>query len=101
MKSIILFLLNDNYEYLSEDPTKQYTTSLNAHIKKSKNVLDDETRRRIKLMKLSAAKFTGLPKIHKQDIAIRPLVHFTTAPGFKTAKILYKIIRPCIHLKQP
>ena len=39
----------------------------------------------------SAPKFTELPKIHKKDIPIGPLVNFTTAPGFKTSKILYKI----------
>ena len=43
--------------------------------------------------------FTGLPKIHKCNIPIRPLVNFTTAPGFRTAKNLVKVIRDSIDIK--
>ena len=83
------FISFDNYVALPKDPTKEYNTSLNAQIEKSKNLLDCKLRRCIKPMKPSAPKFTGLPKILQQDIPIRPLVNLTTAPRFKTAKILY------------
>ena len=35
----------------------------------------------------------GLPKIHKDNVPIRPLVNFTPAPTYKIAKILESLIR--------
>ena len=44
-------------------------------------------------MTAQAPHFTGLPKIHKEDTPIRPLINYTTAPGYKAAKKLADIIK--------
>ena len=36
----------------------------------------------------------GLPKIHKNNMPVRLLVNFTSAPSYKIAKKIDKIVRP-------
>ena len=62
-------------------------------------MLEDKIRRRIKPMKSSAPKFTGLPKIYKQSISIGLLVNFTAALGLKIAKTINKIKVSFIYLQ--
>ena len=50
-------------------------------------------------MNAKAPIFTGLPKIHKDNIPIRPLVNFTTATGLKTAKPLVRLIKDKLQLQ--
>ena len=45
-----------------------------------------------------APTLTGLPKLHKEGIPLRPLVNFTTAPGYKMAKKLVNIIKHNIRI---
>lgn len=40
------------------------------------------------MIKPTAPKITGLPKIHKADMPVRPVINFTTAPAYKIAKYL-------------
>lgn len=42
---------------------------------------------------------TGLPKIHKKNTTIRPLINYTTAPGHRTANKLEQVIKNNIPLK--
>lgn len=41
-----------------------------------------------------------LPKVHKSNMPVRPLVNFTSAPSYKIAKKLDKILRQHIEFKE-
>jgi hypothetical protein len=46
-----------------------------------------------------APSIRGLPKIHKVECPIRPIVNWINAPAYKLAKILYTLIQ--IHIPLP
>ena len=87
------FINNNNITKLTSDPTKKYTLELNKTINKCTQLFDKRTQSSLKPINASAPCLRGLPKIHKQNTPIRPLVNFTTAPGYKIAKTLVKIIK--------
>ena len=93
------FISNHNIRQLNSDPTDKYIKNLNHCINKCTSLFNDNTRRYLKPINAKAPIFTGLPKIHKPHTPIRPLVNFTTAPGFKTSKILAKLIKENLQLK--
>ena len=45
-----------------------------------------------------APKFYGLPKIHKQDTPLRPIVSSTGTASYNTAKELARILKPLVGL---
>jgi hypothetical protein len=93
------FIVSNKIETLAEDPTKRYVKILNETINKCTNLLDERTRRYIKPIHAQAPQLTGLPKLHKQNIPIRPLINYTTAPSYKIAKLLQQIIKNNINLE--
>ena len=93
------FIDSNNIETLADDPTKRYVKILNETINKCTNLLDKRTRRYIKPIHAQAPQLTGLPKLHKQNIPIRPLINYTTAPSYKIAKLLQQIIKNNITLE--
>ena len=44
----------------------------------------------------SSPKFYGLPKIHKKDIPLRPIVSFIGSVTYGVAKALARILKPCV-----
>ena len=61
-------------------------------------LLDEKTRRYLKPINARAPKFTGLPKIHKENTPIRPVINYTTAHGYKAAKLLVTLIKNNIRI---
>ena len=47
-----------------------------------------------------APKFYGLPKIHKQDTPLRPIVSSIGTASYNTAKELAKILKPLVGKPQ-
>lgn len=92
------FISSNNIKILNSDPTETYVRKLNNCINKCINLFNESTRRYLKPINAKAPIFTGLPKIHKHNIPVRPLVNFTTAPGFKTAKPLVRLIKDHLQL---
>ena len=93
------FINNNNIEMIQVDPTAQFVKILNNIINRSTCIFDENTRRALKPIKAVAPQFVGLPKIHKPNVPIRPLVNFTTAPSYKISKILTRILKNSINLK--
>ena len=87
------FIKNNNIKSIGSDPTQKYMKHLNNAINKCTNLFNEATRRHLKPMIVYAPQFNGLPKIHKPDTPIRPLINYTTAPGYKISKKLVNIIK--------
>ena len=64
------------YQPLKSDPGKTTLNHINQKLKslKSQEKIDENTYKQIRPNDASTAKFYGLPKIHKENIPLRPIV---------------------------
>lgn len=82
------YIGNHNISILTKDPTNTYHKIVNSTINKSTILLNKFQIHSNKMIKPTAPVLTGLPKIHKPNIPIRPLINFTTSPSYKIAKFV-------------
>lgn len=87
------FISNNNINEIGKDPTVKYSSVINKAINMSKNLFTADEMRWLKMINPSAPTLKGLPKIHKKEIPIRPLVNFMSAPAYRVAKKLDKLLR--------
>nr|VZI23179.1 unnamed protein product [Spirometra erinaceieuropaei] len=94
----MMSLLKDDstYEPLAADPTK----SQNSHIEKTlkrlsgRKFITGVPAKSLKQDEPTIAKIYGLPKIHKTDIPLRPIVSLIGAPNYKISKWLFRQLHP-------
>lgn len=92
------YILKNNIEKINVDPTMNFLKNINNAINKTSNIINKYQKYHSKMIKPSAPKITGLPKIHKQDRPIRPLINFTTSPAYKIAKYMNKWLNDNINI---
>lgn len=92
------FIANNNIKKLNADSTDNYVQKIIQNLNKCVHLFDERTRRSLKPINSRAPVLTGLPKIHKVGFPIRPLVNFTTAPGYTTAKKLVSVLKQNLNL---
>ncbi len=63
---------------------------------KDKDKLNETTYHRIRPNDASTAKFYGLPKIHKKNIPLRPIVPLPGSPTYELSKHLAMILHPLV-----
>ncbi|XP_076655132.1 uncharacterized protein LOC143360299 [Halictus rubicundus] len=86
-------LLDDTtYRTLRKDPTKTLERITTTIIKQAK--LPDHVHKTIIPKESKAPRLYGLPKIHKPDIPLRPIVSTIGSPTYKLAKYLTNILKP-------
>lgn len=94
------FISNNNIVKLTSDPTNRYVKELNTYISNSTHLFNERLRRFLKPCNAKAPVLTGLPKIHKSDMPIRPLVNFTTAhQGLTQLKSWSRSLKTILRLK--
>ena len=81
-----------------QDPTTEFVKALNNKINQRTQLFDNATRRSLKPINAEAPQFVGLPKIHKTNVPIRPLINFTTAPSYSVSKKLAVKIKNSIKI---
>ena len=93
-------LLDDTstYRTIQSDPTNKLKNKLTNILKKIKVVTDMQENicRRIYPTGASSPMFYGLPKIHKKNIPLRPIVLSIGSVTYSVAKELAKIIKPLV-----
>ena len=93
-------LLQDpsTYKTIPSDPTNKLKNKLINKLKKIKNVtsMDDNTYRRMHPTGAVVPKFYGLPKIHKSNTPLRPIVSSIGSVTYGVAKELSRIIKPVV-----
>ena len=100
-------LLNQKtYKKVKEDPTSRQKAKLIRILKKIKaeGGISEEKYKKMYPTGAGCPKFYGLPKIHKQDIPLRPIVSSTGTVSYNTSKELANILKPLVgwtthHLK--
>ena len=93
-------LLEDTNTYrpIPSDPTTKLKDKLINILKKIKTEgnMDENTYRRVYPTGSSAPKFYWLPKIHKKDVPLRPIVSSTDSVTYGVAKELSRILKPLV-----
>lgn len=78
-------LLEDpSYKKLTRDPTKSIVHCTNTMINSSG--LPDEFKKSLRQKALAAPRIYGLPKIHKEDIPLHPIVNIISSATYYLAK---------------
>lgn len=89
-------LLNDpdTYKKLKYDPTKSYQNKNNSYIKKlaSNKLISDDVSKYLTIHNAVAPKIYGLPKLHKPNIPLRPIVSCIQSPFYKLSKYISNIL---------
>jgi hypothetical protein len=84
----------DNFSVLRKDPTPGFQKDLRNVVKNSMFVFETEHQKNTVIpMNPQAPILYGLPKIHKDNIPIRPVVSYLSAPTYKLARRLNGILR--------
>lgn len=89
-------LLQDEstYQLLHKDPTYKTQKSHNDLIKriKNKNEIDEISAKKLTVYNSVPAKLYALPKIHKQDVPLRPIVSSINSTTYDLSKFLSNIL---------
>ena len=82
------------YEPLKKDPTNTIHNKVNNAIKlwNDKNYINEITANSLKSSNPLPARFYGLPKIHKLNFPLRPIVSFCGSPTYNLASFYNNII---------
>ena len=86
-------LQTTTYKELKRDPTVQTGKRLKVLLKKQTG-LDNIQRQVLAPTHTRAPYLYGLPKIHKPDVPLRPIVSSVDSPRHRMAKYITKIITP-------
>jgi hypothetical protein len=88
----------DTYEPIAKDPTHTYKNKLEGILRRFKKEgnLSYELYNYLKPTSENAPKFYGLPKVHKQNTPLRPIVSSCGSITCNTAKCLAKILGPLV-----
>ena len=100
-------LLNQpTYRKIQEDPTSKQKSKLIRILKKIKveGGISEEKYKKMYPMGAGSPKFYGLPKIHKKETPLRPIVSSIGTVSYNTSKELANILKPLVgwtphHLK--
>ncbi len=91
-------LSTSTYRKLKNDPTASTERKVTKHLlglRKSES-LSANLYRRLHPSASTCPKFYGLPKIHKPDVPLRPIVASRGSPTYNLAQHLTKILKPLV-----
>nr|CAI5865204.1 unnamed protein product [Callosobruchus analis] len=86
------FLDPGTYHTPRKDPTKSILRKTKAMAKSSS--LDEETRKKVCRSEALTPRLYGLPKIHKHNVPLRPIVSTIGSPTYDSAKHLTTLLQP-------
>ena len=92
-------LLNQStYRVLPSDPTSKQKNKLIAILKniKSEGGINDNIYRKLYPTGASTPKYYGLPKVHKKNVPLRPIISSRGAATYESAKELARILKPLV-----
>jgi hypothetical protein len=96
MKANTLLMDKNTCKEIKSDPTDKYTQQLGKEIGilKDRRLITPQMYKKFYAKGCSAPKFYGLPKIHKKDIPLRPIVACYSSPSTGVGKFLATIFKP-------
>ena len=91
-----LLFRNDNFKILN-DPTNKFQKQIKSLIKNCPNIFSDTKSFMLTMMNPKAPVLYSLPKIHKPNCPMRPVVSYVTAPAYKVCKKLNELLPKYIN----
>ncbi len=97
-KALSLLSDKNTYTVLKSDPTGKTQRDLNAKLLllKKSNIISETTYKMLYSSDGLSPRFYGLPKIHKPEIPLRPIVSFVNSPTYGVSSFLAKILSPMV-----
>ena len=86
------FLTANNFNILTKDPTEKFHNLIHRTTQKSNLIIDKKQIKFLTQKKASPPTIKAQLKLHKTDIPIRPVINNRTAPAYKLARYLTKIL---------
>jgi len=83
---------------MTNDPTKTYIANMKRIIKPFINVVSNDLKKDIINENAYPPFIKGLPKVHKTDAPLRPIVNFRSAPAYKLAGFLLEEFTKLINI---
>ena len=86
------------YQILNTDPTNRQKNKLISLLKsiKAEGGIDETTYKKLYPTGATTPKYYGLPKVHKKDTPLRPIVSSIGSVAYGTAKELSRILKPLV-----
>lgn len=93
-KSLDILSDNNYYKILPRDPTSTFQQKANQIVTKLKNnkTISPEEAKKMTIYNQTCPKFYGLPKIHKPNIPLRPIISSIDAPNSKLSQFITNIL---------
>ena len=91
-------LHTSTYQILSTDPTNKHKNKLISLLKsiKAEGGISETTYKKLYPTGATTPKYYGLPKVHKEDTPLRPIVSSIGSVTYETAKELSRILKPLV-----
>ena len=91
-------LQSSTYTILTTDPTNRHKNKLISLLKsiKAEGGISESTYKRLYPTWATTPKYYGLPKVHKKDTPLRPIVSSIGSVTYETAKELSRILKPLV-----
>ena len=98
IKKVEELLNQSTYKAIPSDPTRKYKNKPIALLKtiKAEGGINDTTYRRLYPTGAVSHKFYGLPKVHKEQMPLRPIISSRGSVTYETAKELARILKPLV-----
>ena len=93
-------LLDDRntYKPVAKDPTSALERKMNSTLLdlRRKGRLSEEAYHHLRSSAGSVSRLYGLPKVHKPDTPLRPIVSFISSPTYRLSKFLASLLKPVV-----
>jgi hypothetical protein len=91
--------VTNNFKTLNKDPTDRYQKLLTETLQECNTIINKRQIKYLTQRKPLPPTLKAQLKLHKKDIPIRPVINNRTAPSYKLAKHLTKVINQHLTLK--
>ena len=91
-------LSQSTYKTIPTDPTTKFKNKLISLLKtiKAEGGINETIYRRLYSIGAGSPKFYGLPKVHKEGMALRPIISSIGSVTYETAQELPRILKPLV-----
>jgi hypothetical protein len=91
------FMNENKYIKIKKDPTTKYNNIIKTIIEQNPEI-NKNNKHKYRIQNPQPPTLNALPKLHKKDIPIRPLVNFKSAPSYKISKLILQQLQTLIEL---
>lgn len=92
------FITENGIKQIKKDPTTSYQNKIKLAVKNTALIMNANDKRKVINSNPKAPNMRALPKIHKPNVPIRPVVNYRGAPAYKLACFLQRYLKDNIDL---